>query len=194
MLAGAALAFTNSYEARVVSPAGVGDDGAVRFAWAGAQLRVEGPGIIRGKLRLKVWSEEGGRGQVLLCVNLRPNDAHPKHRMLVLRQARLMPVCTLFDGQLPRRREAQAREVRFRFRVWLPQPIRAHDLWLVSMNAASAGEAADYVRQRLYLSDRPLNARTFARLFLWDAANEYTVPYADGYPGWPELFEPQFCR
>ncbi len=189
-----ALAFTNSYEARVMHPAGVGDDGSVRFLWAGAKLRVEGPGIISGEMRLKVWSEEGGRGQVLLCVNLRPVDPHPKHRQLVLREARLMPLYTLFDGELPRHRQAQSQRVKFRIRVWLPKPIRAHDLWLVALRTPNPGEAADYLRERRWLNDRPLNARAFARLFLWDAANEYTDPYADGYPGWPELFEPQFER
>ena len=191
---GMALAFTNSYEPRVMQPSGVGDDGSVRFLWAGVKLRVDGPGIITGEMLLKAWSDEGGRGQVLLCVNLRPTDPHPKHRQIVLREGQLMPLCTLFDGELPRHRDARARRVKFRFRVWLPQPIREHDLWLVGLRSPSPGEAADYLREKRYLNDRPLNARAFARLFLWDGANEYTLPYADGYPGWPELFEPQFRR
>ena len=188
-----ALAFTNSYEARVLHPAGVGDDGSVRFLWAGAKLRVEGPGIVSGEMRLKVWSDEGGRGQVLLCVNLRPNEAHPKHRQIILRHARLMPVYTLFDGPLPRHHEACARRIKFRFRVWLPQPVRAHDLWIVALRKCCAHGAAEYLRHRTYPSDEFINARAFARLFLWDAANEYTDPYVTGYPGWPELFEPQFA-
>ncbi|MBC7289189.1 MAG: hypothetical protein H5T86_14355, partial [Armatimonadetes bacterium] len=117
VFASAAAAFTNAYEPRVLEIAGRGGDGSVHFAWMGADLRVDGPGgIVAGEMRLKVWGDGGGPVQVLLCIDLRPVEAHPKPPEETIANARLMPVATLFDGELQRRPDARAERVKFRFR------------------------------------------------------------------------------
>jgi hypothetical protein len=209
-LSSSALAFTNQYEPRVMHFAGISEPGPIQFSWTGAELRsAEVGGVVDGEILLKVWGEQGGCGQVVLCVDLRAVPPHPELPECRDRRARLMPLYMLYDGPLTPRSQNHYVRKKFCFRVNMPQPFRMHDLRLVALRAPNGVEAVTIIREDLTIQElrdrgekmglqavpemagkEAWNVANVGRLFLWDAANEMTVPYQQRYPGYPELFRP----
>lgn len=209
-VASVAWGITNSYEPRGVQFAGRSDDGPIRFSWTGAELRVDQRGgVIEGELRLKVWGDQGGCGQVFLCVDLRAVPPHPELPACRDKQARLMPLCALYDGPLTQRGENRHERKEFLFRVNMPKPFRMHDLRLIGLRAPNAVEAVTIIREDLTIQElrdhgeemgleavpehagkEAWNAANMGRLYLLDGANEWTVPYWQRYPEYPRLFRP----
>ncbi|MCD6351222.1 MAG: hypothetical protein J7M26_03785 [Armatimonadetes bacterium] len=204
--------FTNLYEPRGMHFAGRSDEGLIQFSWTGAKFRpaqsLEGARF-EAELRLKVWGKEGQRGQVFLCLDLRPVAPHPELPACRDKQARLMPLYCLYDGVLQPRRAHHHERQKFTFRVNIPLSYRMYDLRLVALRAPNAEEAIRIIRENLTVQDlrdhgKELGltatpdcagkdvwqVKNVARLYALDPANMRTLPYWQRYPGYPLLFQP----